>query len=208
MRFSILAVITASLGFAAANVSPLCGDIQGAFTIVTKQSSDANIFVSGLTPLTVFLQGGLVAQKFSTIINTVAEDVTMLSNGVTADMCTIPGSSKREAAPLELGKRSPPCVLGDHEGDIVVAALTDFVNVHKALLATVIGKGGLLASLPLFGSAVAEALRALESIVDEFALALIAVIPSSKHEAAQGQFDSLSIQVSLAIKKYSLITIN
>jgi len=207
MRFSILAVITASLGFVAANESKLCVDIQGAFTQVIDLSKTADTAIGKLTPLTVALQGGIVAKSFYGIVTAVSSDTTMLSTGVTADMCTVPSSSKREAAPLELGKRDS-CVLGEPEADLVVDILTTFVEVHIALLKTVIGQSGLLSKVPLFGAPVAAALRALESAVDAFAFALISLIPSSRHDAVNAQFSRLTVQVDLAIKSYSLITIN
>jgi hypothetical protein len=41
-----------------------------------------------------------------------------------------------------------------------------FVEVHQALLAIVIGKAGVFAAVPLAGAPVAAALRALEGVVD------------------------------------------
>ena len=57
-----------------------------------------------------------------------------------------------------------------------------FVDVHQALLETVIGKHGILKTIGV-GSEVAVVLRGVEHVVDETAFALIAEVPHCADEA-------------------------
>lgn len=50
--------------------------------------------------------------------------------------------------------------------DAIFDAFREFVRVHQALLNILIGKSGLVTSLPFVGPPVAAVLRQIESIVD------------------------------------------
>ncbi len=62
--------------------------------------------------------------------------------------------------------------------------MPQFVRVHEALLATVIGKHGLL-SLMGFAGPIATALRELEGVVDVLAFGIIDLVPICAQSATQ-----------------------
>jgi hypothetical protein len=52
------------------------------------------------------------------------------------------------------------------DSDAIFDAFRDFVMVHQQLLNILIGKAGLLQTVPVVGAPVATVLRSLEGIVD------------------------------------------
>lgn len=131
---------------------------------------------------------------------------------------------------------NPPPVFGNVDAVNIVNVLKTFVKVHQTLLSTIIGKHGLLSrecflfdsvftrhstliTVFFFTQPVRVALVAIEAAVDEFALALIDMIPTQKGkcffsflartnptvrlDVAQGQFTSLGISLTAAINVYS-----
>ncbi|KAM5533915.1 hypothetical protein V8D89_012455 [Ganoderma adspersum] len=82
----------------------------------------------------------------------------------------------------------------------VVDVLTTFVEVHQDLLNLVIGKHSLAAMFALTAP-IAAALRGLESVVDTFAFALIALIPTESSPATT-QVNALSVTFTDAINTY------
>jgi len=207
MRFSILAAITASLGFVAANESKLCIQLTGAIQEVTALSAQAKDVINPLTQVTVITHIPTITAQFQGIISAVTKDIAMMSAPFSADMCASPASSKREVAPQELSKRTG-CILSTADSAIVLDAIVEFVHIHQDLLAVVIGKSGLLAKVPLFGQPVAEVLRALEKVVDSIAFLIIDVLAEASGAAASAQFKSLDVSVGKAIDAYTLIKVS
>jgi len=207
MRFSILAAITASLGFVAANESKLCTQLTGAIQEVTTLSAQAKVVISPLTDVTVITHIPTITAQFQAIIQAVTKDITMMSAPFSADMCTVPASSKREIAPQELSKRTG-CKLNADESAMVLDVLVEFVRVHQDLLAVVISKGGLLPKIPIFGAPVAAVLRSLESVVDSIAFLIIDVLAEASGAKAEVQFKSLDVSVGKAINAYTLVTVS
>lgn len=152
--------------------------IVGVFKTVTTMSHDLNAVVSGINEANGLTDGGKVAPAFQDIVNGVAAATSMLQNDADRTQLTA-GDAK-----------------------LVVAALTDFVVVHQMLLATVIGKHGLLSMIP-YSDPIRQALVNLEGAVDSFAFALIAFIPTSAQSDYSAQFDGLQVQVKKTIQVYS-----
>ncbi|KAI1791503.1 hypothetical protein LXA43DRAFT_1094401 [Ganoderma leucocontextum] len=96
---------------------------------------------------------------------------------------------------------SKPVPFDNDVAEEVVEVLTGFVNVHQALLNTIIGKQS-LASRFFLTAPIAAALRAIEKVVDTFAFTLIALIPTQKNNA-RVQFDSLTVTFTEAITTFS-----
>ncbi|KAG0585492.1 hypothetical protein KC19_2G016300 [Ceratodon purpureus] len=174
-RAVCLLLISLALCHAVAGQATQAEQIVQAFKEVTTLSDDLRIETQKINLVTAPLFGPKVGQGFNAIITRVGQAGTMLQ------------SPNMKA-------------LGAADAKTVVAALTTFVEVHQALLNVVIGKHGVLTLIPYF-EPIRQALVALEATVDSFAFYLIAVIPTEK-PAADQQFGSLGVTVSLAISTY------
>ena len=88
--------------------------------------------------------------------------------------------------------------LSDADAQLVVDALTTFVNSERALLAVVVGKVGLMHSScpPIY-----NALVGLNAVLARFGRALMPLIPTKKTEA-QKQFQVLKAKMENAITTY------
>lgn len=105
--------------------------------------------------------------------------------------------------------------------DTIVIALIEFVRVHQALLAILIGQAGLLPNAPIkrdapengavqlyerdnegfIGYAIAKALRAVEGIVDTTAFTILKLCPT-RSQCAKNQKDAIDGSLAEAIKAY------
>ncbi|PTQ26293.1 hypothetical protein MARPO_3318s0001 [Marchantia polymorpha] len=121
-------------------------------------------------------QGAVIASGFATIIQKVSEGI------VRVDRVT--------SGPLP-----------DADAQVVVDALTTFVQVHQALLNVVIGKHGILTMIPFF-EPIRVALVSLEGVIDRLAFDLIALIPTQKSSATI-QFQKLDVTLKDAEDTYS-----
>ncbi|BBN10080.1 hypothetical protein Mp_5g00760 [Marchantia polymorpha subsp. ruderalis] len=121
-------------------------------------------------------QGAVIASGFATIIQKVSEGI------VRVDRVT--------SGPLP-----------DADAQLVVDALTTFVQVHQALLNVVIGKHGILTMIPFF-EPIRMALVSLEAVIDRLAFDLIALIPTQKSSAII-QFQKLDVTLKDAEDTYS-----
>ncbi|KAI0333178.1 hypothetical protein GY45DRAFT_1320125 [Cubamyces sp. BRFM 1775] len=137
---------------------------------------ELRVVVESITPRNVLTQGTKVASG----LNQIGQTVATLTQQITQAGYT---------------------PFSDDDAGLIVDTLTTFVEVHQALLNTIIGKHGILESTP-FTAPIAFALRALESIVDSFAYALIGLIPT-RADAAQAQLNALSVTFTRAIDTYS-----
>ncbi|KAI1436215.1 UVI-1 [Xylaria sp. CBS 124048] len=86
--------------------------------------------------------------------------------------------------------------------DLVFGAFREFVRVHQDLLNILIGKAGLITSLPIVGPPVAAVLRQVESIVDTIAIALINLF-QARAQDLEASANSLGNTLDLCIQKYS-----
>ncbi|CDO71866.1 hypothetical protein BN946_scf184940.g13 [Trametes cinnabarina] len=177
MKFFSVAPVLAAVAFGAASVVA-----QGATAIanginqVTQLSASSTHVKHSLSGLqcSEYPVGQVLINDFQNIVNTVVAFTDTLS----------------DAKPL-----------GDADAQLVVAALTQFVKVHQALLNTVIGKHSLAAQF-FVTAQIAAILRTLEGGIDTFAFDLIALIPTQS-DSANTQFSALHVTISNAITVYS-----
>jgi len=149
---------------------------------VTTVSANINVAIGALTPKssgsTVISISKTTVIGFNTIITDIGADVTAMQS-------------------------TPP--FNDVDAQLVVNVLVDFVKVHQLLLATVIGKHGILAQFGVTAP-VAAVLRTLEAGIDSFALGLIALIPTKQGDVTNGQ-NALDESVGTTIDTYDQICI-
>ncbi|KAM7208385.1 hypothetical protein V8F20_001363 [Naviculisporaceae sp. PSN 640] len=89
------------------------------------------------------------------------------------------------------------------DAKLIADAFRTFVRVHQELLNILIGKAGLVTSLPIVGPPVAAVLRSLEAIVDTIAFGLIDIIdPSDQKADLTSDYKSLDASITLTINKY------
>ncbi|KAJ7315729.1 hypothetical protein DFH08DRAFT_820302 [Mycena albidolilacea] len=137
-----------------------CGNLclwlyRSRFRVVTNIGIVTNVSVNinnGLTPLSTSTTGPDVASlgQFTVIVNNRSADITAMQ-------ATAPFTVQADC-------------------DAIVVALDSFVEVHQALLTTVIGKHAIFAQFAVTAS-IAAVLRILEAIIDSFAFAMIDLIP-------------------------------
>ncbi|KAJ7763772.1 hypothetical protein B0H16DRAFT_1527180 [Mycena metata] len=167
--------------------------VHGAYATLTPDQVVTNInivttasqgILNAVTPITknsspgaVVTAGQTATTNFNTIIQNLGGDVSAMDGTV-----------------FTAAQAGPVC-----------AALTDFVNVHQAVLSTVIGKHGFLAQ---FGVAqpLAAVLRTLEGAIDAFAFGAIAMLPSCANQVTQQQA-GLDTSVASAISQYEEICV-
>ncbi|USP77998.1 hypothetical protein yc1106_05272 [Curvularia clavata] len=87
------------------------------------------------------------------------------------------------------------------DSDAIFDAFREIVRVHQTLLNILIGKAGLVESLPVVGTPVAAVLRQDENVVDTLAFTLIHTVQSRATDL-QSEANYLSQTLSLAIQKY------
>jgi hypothetical protein len=172
-------ITTYSTPFVAlADPDPVTVKILEGFDNVTTQSNNLRIAVQTITIFNAGQQGFIIAEGFTTIIAKIAEGTTRVDSVSTGP-------------------------LSDDDAQLVVQALTTFVQVHQALLQVIIGKHGLLTLVPFF-EPIRLALVNLEAAIDTLAFDLIGLIPTQQ-PAANAQFASLSVTLTTAITTYSPI---
>jgi glycopeptide antibiotics resistance protein len=175
---TLTATITAySQPFVAlADPDPVTVKILEGFDNVTTQSNNLRIAVQSITIFNAAQEGFIIAEGFTSIIAKIAEGTIRVDSVSTGP-------------------------LSDDDAQLVVQALTKFVQVHQALLQVIIGKHGLVTLVPFF-EPIRLALVSLEAAVDTLAFDLIALIPTQK-PAANAQFASLSVALTATITTYS-----
>ncbi|KAL8292030.1 hypothetical protein RQP46_001496 [Phenoliferia psychrophenolica] len=155
--------------------------ITTAFNIVTDLSANLTEVVKTLNIFNAFSVIISIVPGFTKIITTLTADVGALGQ---------PGM-----APVGCG-----------DADAIVNALADFVEVHQNLLGVVIGKRGLLNTIPglqIFVFPINAVLTLLEGIVDTVAGIIIGFIPSRACIATQ-KVDALKASVQDAIQAFTL----
>ncbi|KAI0487408.1 UVI-1 [Xylaria cf. heliscus] len=93
-------------------------------------------------------------------------------------------------------------ITDEADATLVFNAFRAFVRVHQELLNILIGKAGILTSIPVVGPPVAAALRSIEGVVDTIAITLINLI-ESRAQDLQSEANSLGGTLDLAIQKYT-----
>ncbi|KAI0862910.1 UVI-1 [Xylaria cubensis] len=92
----------------------------------------------------------------------------------------------------------------DADAQLVFNAFRTFVRVHQDLLNILIGKAGLLESVPVIGPPVAAVLRQIESVVDTLAIDLINTVQvATTSKNIESDANSLGGTLDLCIEKYS-----
>ncbi|KFY04321.1 hypothetical protein V491_09388 [Pseudogymnoascus sp. VKM F-3775] len=92
------------------------------------------------------------------------------------------------------------------DDDLVFNSFREFVRVNQQLLNILIGKSGVLTSVPLVGQPVATVLRSLEGIVDTIAISLISTFEARAKDLTS-EANSLGSTLDLAIQKYEGLNI-
>ncbi|KAJ8122435.1 hypothetical protein ONZ43_g1371 [Nemania bipapillata] len=92
------------------------------------------------------------------------------------------------------------------DADLVFGAFREFVRVHQALLNILIGKAGILETVPVIGQPVATALRGVESVVDTIAITLINLLQNHSNDVTSDA-NALGNTLDLTISKYDSIGI-
>ncbi|OSS47059.1 hypothetical protein B5807_10100 [Epicoccum nigrum] len=132
-------------------------------------------------PLLVIGQGPL-----PTIITGFTDIVTTATNAI---------SQMQGSSPVPAGADS----------DAIADAFRSFVRVHQELLNILIGKAGLLNTLPFVGAPMAAVLRQVESVVDTIAFSLIDMV-ESRAKDLQADAQSLDGTLETCINAYSGVT--
>ncbi|EFQ34458.1 hypothetical protein CGRA01v4_00113 [Colletotrichum graminicola] len=132
-------------------------------------------------PLILIGQG-----PFPAIIQGFTDIVSTTTNAIT---------SMQGMAPVSAGADS----------DSIFNAFRDFVRVHQALLNILIGKAGLLNTVPFAGQPIAAVLRQVEAVVDTVAFTLIDMVQSRAADLT-AEANSLDQSLDTAIKSYQGVT--
>ncbi|KAJ6549983.1 hypothetical protein B0H19DRAFT_1073879 [Mycena capillaripes] len=133
--------------------------------IVTAESQNINNTLTGLTTTSTSSSVAAMGQNITASFQTI---ITNLNGDVSAMQAT-PSFSDVDAGPI-------------------VEALNNFVLIHQALLATLIGKHGIFAEFSATAP-IAQILRSLEAIIDSFAFAMIDLIPTKKGSVTKNKSD-------------------
>ncbi|KAF7358230.1 hypothetical protein MVEN_00871800 [Mycena venus] len=152
-------------------ISMTPAQVVTAINLVANISQNTN---DVLTPLSTSTEGPTVlVNDIDTIISNLNATVTILEASGPLDTTEMDHSRRQTA------------------GTTIVAALDNFVGVHQAFLATIIGKHSIFAQFQVTAP-IAAVLRNLEVIIDSFAFALIDVIPQEARRAIQPQLGTVS----------------
>ncbi|KAJ7037267.1 hypothetical protein C8F04DRAFT_1093097 [Mycena alexandri] len=183
MKFSIAAILATSILHPVALAALTVTDVVNNVGIVTSVSGNINNVLSSLStsthgPNAVSMSKTLVGQ-FTVIVNNLGAYTTAM-------------------------EATPPFT-AQADCDAIVNALRSFVQVHQALLATVIGKHSIFAQ---FGATapVAAVLRTLEATIDSFAFAMINLIPCGAGSVTDDK-NGLDTSVGNSITLYTQLCI-
>lgn len=152
-----------------------------------------------------------MANNFRRIVTLVTNDIAAMGEKDKrdpVDAAQTSWSKKRQAAPpFTEANQQAICDAfrgvshrrSDHQ--LLKPDMKQFVRVHQALLATVIGKHGLLST---FGVArpIARVLRELEKVVDTLAFGIIDLVPFCAQSATQDK-DALDRSLRDAVDTYN-----
>ncbi|KAJ7070396.1 hypothetical protein B0H15DRAFT_807112 [Mycena belliarum] len=159
---SVLAilVLTVSSALAALTGPQVVVNINQVATVSGNINSVLGGLSASTSPADVIAMSKTLVTSFTAIIQDLTGDITAM-------------------------QATPP--LADAAAQTIVTALDNFVFVHQALLATVIGQHSVFSRFGVT-SPIAAVLRSLEATIDSFAFAMIDLIPTQ----------SVSVQTSKA----------
>lgn len=178
----------------------LVSDI-GTITDLSSQTDDA---ARNITLANVFTTGPQLINNFQSIVSIIAEDADALSGSTTMSTTkhkrsSLPFVGNGPARALEARQATPP--YSETNQLAICDAFRTFVMVHQALLATVIGQHGLLASTP-FTQPIAQVLRVLEGGVDTIAFDIIDLVPTCASDATDNK-NAVDESLEEAVNTYS-----
>ncbi|KAM0743908.1 hypothetical protein ACQRIT_001222 [Beauveria bassiana] len=158
-----------------------------------------------------------VLNNFRKIVQIVKDDIAAVSgsdssasearpeyfNVTNVQECTsgVQKMNKTSAQVNGVDKRQAVPPYTETNQQLICDALATFVQVHIALLSTVIGKSGLLSYTPLTAP-IGAVLRTLEGVVDTLAFGIIALIPFCADDTQQ-RIDSLDQKFQEAKAAYN-----
>ncbi|KAK3349596.1 UVI-1 protein [Lasiosphaeria hispida] len=94
-------------------------------------------------------------------------------------------------------------IYGAEDSAAIADAFRTFVDVHKQLLNVVIGKAGVLISVPYIGLPMAKALRLVEAVIDSIAYSLIDTVEATASAAMRESTVDLDNFIRIAIGAYT-----
>ncbi|KAF7372761.1 hypothetical protein MSAN_00481700 [Mycena sanguinolenta] len=178
MKFSIAATLAALASIAIPTTLALTPtQIVAGINLVSNISQNTNDVLSGISTSTDGATVMTASQNLVNDFNTIITDIQALTTG-------LEGTSPIDVTETDHSRRQTA-------GATIVAALDNFVAVHQALLATVIGKHSIFAQFQVTAP-IAAVLRSLEAQIDSFAFALIDVIPQQARRAIEPQLGTVS----------------
>ncbi|KAI1358120.1 UVI-1 [Xylaria arbuscula] len=98
-------------------------------------------------------------------------------------------------------------ITADADATLVFDAFRAFVRVHQELLNILIGKAGIITSVPFVGQPVAAVLRQIEGVVDTIAITLID-LAESRSKDLTSEANNLGNTLDLTIQKYEGLQLN
>ncbi|KAI0628751.1 hypothetical protein C8Q77DRAFT_1161784 [Trametes polyzona] len=166
--------------------------VFGALSVVAQ---DPNVIITGLDSITAESRDLRV-----NVVDKITNPINAASLGIKIGptLLNIADTCRKITQEITVDPNTFP----DDVAQDIVDALVAFVEVHQALLNAIIGKHGILAHIPGVGPPLAGILRTLEAVVDTFAFAIIALIPTQQNPA-QEQLAHLDNTFSQAIAVYA-----
>ncbi|KAM3535570.1 hypothetical protein MY4038_001255 [Beauveria bassiana] len=216
MRFA--QTTTFLLAFAAGAHAKISADaLVASINNVTQLSAQTNDIATNIRFTNAFRLGSQVLNNFRKIVQIVKDDIAAVSgsdssgsearpeflNVTNVQECTsgIQKMNKTSARVNGVEKRQAVPPYTETNQQLICDALATFVQVHIALLSTVIGKSGLLSYKPLTAP-IGAVLRTLEGVVDTLAFGIIALIPFCADDTQQ-RIDSLDQKFQEAKAAYN-----
>ncbi|PMB69019.1 hypothetical protein BM221_005605 [Beauveria bassiana] len=219
MRFA--QTTTFLLAFAAGAHAKISADaLVASINNVTQLSAQTNDIATNIRFTNAFRLGSQVLNNFRKIVHIVKDDIAAVSgsdssasearpeflNVTNVQECTsgIQKMNKTSAQVNGVEKRQAVPPYTETNQQLIcdaLATVNKFVQVHIALLSTVIGKSGLLSYTPLTAP-IGAVLRTLEGVVDTLAFGIIALIPFCADDTQQ-RIDSLDQKFQEAKAAYN-----
>ncbi|KAL8280201.1 hypothetical protein RQP46_007315 [Phenoliferia psychrophenolica] len=171
-------------------------------------SPPAIVTIQPMPPADVTITNPAVVTDLSANLTDVVRTLD-IGNAFSVIISIVPGFTKIiSTLTADVGALGQPGMapVGCGDADAIVNALADFVEVHQNLLGVVIGKRGLLNTIPglqIFVFPINAVLTLLEGIVDTVAGIIIGFIPSRACIATQ-KVDALKASVQDAIQAFTL----
>ncbi|KAF7358232.1 hypothetical protein MVEN_00872000 [Mycena venus] len=162
-------------------ISMTPAQVVTAINLVANISQNTN---DVLTPLSTSTEGPTVQTMSQASIPFSSTPCARCSISLNATVTILEASGPLDTTEMDHSRRQTA-------GTTIIAALDNFVGVHQAFLATIIGKHSIFAQFQVTAP-IAAILRNLEVIIDSFAFALIDVIPQEARRAIQPQLGTVS----------------